>query len=54
MRLIKDLPSVDAVLLDPEKTKLPESPAAMYALATALDAKTTVGNIARYVSQECG
>ena len=47
VRLIKDLPSVDAVLLDPEKTRLPESPAAMYALATALDAKTTVGNIAR-------
>ncbi|NQW80057.1 MAG: AAA family ATPase [Polaromonas sp.] len=47
VRLIKDLPTVDAVLLDPQKTRLPESPAAQYALATALDAKTTVGNITR-------
>lgn len=47
VRLIKDLPTVDTVLLDPEKARLPESPAAMYALVTALDAKATVGNIAR-------
>ena len=47
VRLIKDLPTTDEVLLDPEKTRLPESPAAMYALATALDAKATPANIAR-------
>jgi ATPase family associated with various cellular activities (AAA) len=52
VRLIKDLPSVDEVLLDPEKTRLPENPAAMYALTTAIDAKTTVSNMAdvmRYI-----
>ena len=47
VRLIKDLPTVDSVLLDPKKTRLPESPAAQYALAPALDAKATTGNFAR-------
>ena len=48
VRLIKDLPTVDQILLDPEKTKVPDKqPAAMYALATALDAKATVNNIDR-------
>ena len=54
VRLIKDLPTTDEVLLDPEKTRMPESPAAMYALATALDAKATPANIARimlYISR---
>jgi len=47
VRLIKDLPTVDAVLLDPDGTKVPESPAAQYAMVTALDAKATVGNMTR-------
>ncbi len=47
VRLIKDLPTVDEVLLDPAKARLPASPAAMYALATALDAKATVANLER-------
>jgi len=47
VRLIKDLPTVDQVLLDPDGTKMPTSPAAQYALVTALDSKATVGNIAR-------
>lgn len=46
-RLIKDLPTVDTVLLDPEKAKLPDNPAAKIAIAAALEAKTTVANIAR-------
>ncbi len=47
VRQIKDLPTVGQVLLDPEHTKLPSNPGAQYAMCTALDAKTTTGNIAR-------
>jgi len=47
VRQIKDLPTIDQVLLDPDGTKVPSSPAAMYAMATALDAKTTTNNIGR-------
>lgn len=50
VRLIKDLPTVDEVLLDPSKARLPASPAAMYALVTALDSKTTVSNIPRVMT----
>lgn len=53
-RLIKDLPTVDAILLDPKKAKVPESPAAMFAIATALETKTSDNNFARimdYVSR---
>lgn len=53
VRLIKDLPTVDAVLIDPEKTKLPESPSGRFAMATALDAKATVTNIARIMKYIC-
>lgn len=47
VRQIKDLPTIDQVLLDPDGTKIPSSPAAMYAMATALDTKATTSNIAR-------
>lgn len=47
VRLIKDLPKVDAVLLDPEGTRTPSSPAGMYAMSTSLDAKATTGNLER-------
>lgn len=47
VRQIKDLPTIDQVLLDPDGTKIPSSPAAMYAMVTALDAKATTTNLAR-------
>jgi hypothetical protein len=47
VRQIKDLPTVDSVLVDPEGTKVPSSPAAQYAMCTALDDKASVSNIAR-------
>lgn len=47
VRQIKDLPTVDQVLLDPENTKLPTNPGAQYAMCTVLDGKATTGNIAR-------
>lgn len=53
-RLIKDLPTIDSVLLNPDTAAVPASPAGKYAILTALDSKTTVNNFARamqYVSR---
>ena len=50
VRLIKDLPKVEQVLIDPERTKLPENPSAMMAIITALDPVTTPNNIARVMT----
>ena len=47
MRLAKDLPTTDQILMAPEKTEIPGSPAAMYAICTALDKKTTKDNVDR-------
>jgi len=47
VRQIKDLPTVDQVLLDPDGTKLPANPSSQYAICTALDSKATTGNIDR-------
>lgn len=47
VRLIKDLPKIDAVLVDPEGTKVPNTPAGMYAMSTALDGKATPNNLER-------
>lgn len=53
-RLIKDLPTIDSILLNPDTAAVPESPAGKYAIITALNSKTTVANFARamqYVSR---
>lgn len=47
VRLIKDLPTVDQILIDPDGAKMPDSPASRYAIASALAPKTTKGNIDR-------
>lgn len=47
VKQIKDLPTVSQVLLDPEGTKLPVRPAAMYALTAALDASVESNNFKR-------
>ncbi|MDM0116893.1 ATP-binding protein [Variovorax sp. J22R133] len=47
VKLAKDLPSIDQILIAPERTDLPSSPAAMYAICTALDKKTTPQNVDR-------
>lgn len=41
LKSIKDLPSIDEIKLNPTKTKLPTSPATLYALTTALSKNTT-------------
>ncbi len=47
VNLIKDLPDINQVLIDPDSVKVPANPASMYAMVTALDAKATVGNLER-------
>ena len=47
VRLIKDLPNVNQVLIDPDSVKVPANPAAMYAMVTSLDSKATTINLAR-------
>lgn len=47
VRLIKDLPTVDAILVDPDGAKVPSEPAARFAIATALDAKASTNNLDR-------
>lgn len=54
VRLIKDLPSIESILANPLKAKLPSNPSAKYAITTALDAKATMANVAtimQYVSR---
>lgn len=47
VRLIKDLPTVDQILVDPDSAKVPDEPAARFAISTALDAKATTTNLDR-------
>jgi hypothetical protein len=47
LRLYQELPSVDAILLDPDSTDIPENPATLYALAGALAHRTTEANFGR-------
>src|SRR5258708_1919078 len=54
LRLYRELPSVDAILLDPDSTAVPSSPAPLYALASALAARTlptNFGRVARFVGR---
>jgi len=53
-KLIKDLPTVDEVLLDPERTRLPDSPSAKYAIVTALESKankSSMDRIMKYITR---
>lgn len=42
---IKDLPTVDQILIDPDGAKVPDNPGAQFAITTALDSKATKANI---------
>lgn len=46
-RQLQDLPTVEEVLLNPETTRLPNSPSAKYAIVTALEGKATKANMDR-------
>lgn len=54
LRLYRELPSVDAILIDPETGTIPSEPATRYAVVTALAMRanpTTFGRIARYAER---
>jgi hypothetical protein len=43
----KEVPSLDAILLDPDTTAVPEKPAALYAVVAGLTRKVTAANVDR-------
>src|SRR5690606_10528222 len=47
LKIARDLPNVDKILLNPDKAPIPESPAARYAITTALAMKATTNNMDR-------
>lgn len=54
VRVWQSLPSIDAILLAPEKAPLPTEPAALYAISTALATRTTpdnAGRVLRYLTR---
>lgn len=54
LRLYKELPNIDAILLDPDSGTIPREPAARYAVVTALAMRSndrTFGKIARYAER---
>ncbi len=53
IRVYKSLPNIDAILLDPENTIVPDDPAAIYAVVAALVEKATEDNAARVLKYGC-
>jgi len=54
VRLFKELPSIDGILIDPDAAKIPDQPATLYAVATALSMRansTNFGRIAKYATR---
>lgn len=49
LKYYRDLPNLDALLMNPGQAKVPEEPATLYALATGLAAKATPDNFERVV-----
>lgn len=47
LKLYRDLPSMDAIIMNPEKAKVPTEPATLYAVAMALALKATPDNFER-------
>ena len=54
LRLYRELPSIDAILLDPQNSPVPTNPATCYAVATALARRTTnrtIGSAITYLDR---
>lgn len=54
LRTYQHMPSPDAILLNPDAVEVPEDPATLYALSTALGSRTTVqnvGNVMKYADR---
>jgi len=49
LKYYRNLPNLDAVLLNPDKAPVPEEPATLYAVATGLSTKATKDNMERLV-----
>ncbi len=49
-RLYKDLPQIDAILLEPKKTAVPTAPATLYAIAAALSRRASDVNFGRILT----
>jgi hypothetical protein len=49
LKYYRDLPNLDALLMNPGKTEVPKEPATLYALSTGLAAKATEDNFDRVV-----
>lgn len=49
LKYYRDLPNLDALLMNPDKAKVPEEPATLYALATGLATKASTDNLERVV-----
>ena len=49
LKYYRDLPNLDALLMAPDKTEVPDAPATLYALATGLATKATPDNLERVV-----
>lgn len=47
VKVAKNLPTIDEILLNPEKTKVPDSPATLFALSTMLGMKAAKDNFDR-------
>jgi hypothetical protein len=47
LKMARQMPNIDAILVDPNKGDIPAEPAVLYAVATALATKVTLANFAR-------
>lgn len=47
LRIFRDLPNIDQILIDPDGTEIPTSPSVQYALCGAMSRRTTVDNADR-------
>lgn len=47
LRLFRELPNIDAIMLNPDTAQLPGQPATMFAVASALARRATVSNFGR-------
>jgi MoxR-like ATPase len=49
LKIFRQLPDIDYIIMHPEKVDIPDDPATLYALATAVARKATEQNIARII-----
>lgn len=50
VRLFRELPNIDAILLDPGKSKVPDQPANLFAVSSALARRANDGNFGRVIT----